>query len=68
VGAQAGAYLRQAVAWWVALHRATMHALWASGQRREGARHLALCAAVDFVAALVGLFVVAMIVAPVLGI
>ena len=47
---------------------ATMHALWTSGQRREGARHLALCAAVDFVTALVGLFVVAMIVAPVLGI
>jgi hypothetical protein len=45
-----------------------MHALWTSGQRREGARHLVLCAAVDVVAALVGLFVVAMIVAPVLGI
>jgi hypothetical protein len=68
VGAQARAYLGQAVAWWVALHAATMHALWTSGQRREGARHLVLCAAVDFVAALVGLFVVAMIVAPVLGI
>jgi hypothetical protein len=68
VSGQARAYLRQAIAWWVALHRATMHALWTSGQRREGARHLVLCAAVDVVAALVGLFVVAMIVAPVLGI
>jgi hypothetical protein len=68
VGAQARAYLGQAVAWWAALHRATLHALWTSGQRREGARHLALCAAVDLVGALVGLFVVAMIVAPVLGI
>jgi hypothetical protein len=58
----------QAAAWWVALHRATMHALWTAGQRRDGARHLAVCAAVDLVAVLVGLFVVAMIVAPVLGI
>jgi hypothetical protein len=58
----------QAVAWWVALHRATLHALWTSGHRRDGARHLAMCVGLDFVVALVALFVVAMIVAPVLGI
>jgi hypothetical protein len=50
------------------MHRHTLLALWTSGHRRDGARQLAVCAAVDFVAALVGLFVVAMIVAPVLGI
>jgi hypothetical protein len=68
VGAQARAYVAQAAAWWLALHRATLHALWSAGHRGDGARHLAVCAAVDVVVALVGLFVVAMIVAPVLGI
>jgi hypothetical protein len=68
VGAQARTYVAQGAAWWAALHRATLRALWAPGHRRDGARHLALCAVVDFVVALVGLFVVAMIVAPVLGI
>jgi hypothetical protein len=71
-GAGAGvpvrAYLGQAAAWWVALHRATLRALWTAGHRGEGARHLVMCAGLDFVVALVGLFVVAMIVAPVLGI
>jgi hypothetical protein len=62
------AYLAQAVAWWLAMHRHTLSALWAAGHRRDGARYLAVCAAVDFVVALVGLFVVAMIVSPVLGI
>jgi hypothetical protein len=68
VSAQAKAYVAQAAAWWVALHGATLHALWTAGQRGNGARHLVVCAAVDLVVALVGLFVVAMIVAPVLGI
>jgi hypothetical protein len=62
------AYVAQAAAWWVALHRASLRALWTAGHRGEGARHLAMCAGLDFVVALVGLFVVAMIVAPVLGI
>jgi hypothetical protein len=42
--------------------------LWRSGHRRNGVRRLAWCVVVDFATALVGLFVVAMIVAPVLGI
>jgi hypothetical protein len=67
-GVPARVYVVQAVAWWVALHRATLHALSTTGHRREGTRHLAICAGLDFVVALVGLFVVAMIVAPVLGI
>jgi hypothetical protein len=68
VSPPARAYVAQAAAWWVALHRATLHALWTPGHRGEGARHLAVCAGLDFVVALVALFVVAMIVAPVLGI
>ncbi len=68
VRVQAKAYVAQGAAWWVALHRATLHALWTTGQRGNGARHLAACVVVDFVVGLVGLFVVAMIVAPVLGI
>jgi hypothetical protein len=68
VGAQVKMFVAQAAAWWVALHRATLHALWTPGHRGDGARHLAVCAGLDFAVALVGLFVVAMIVAPVLGI
>jgi hypothetical protein len=68
VGAQARAHVAQAAAWWMALHQHMVWALWTSGHRRDGARHLAVCAAVDFVVALVGLFVVGLIVAPVLGI
>jgi hypothetical protein len=68
VGAQARTYLSQGVAWWLALHRHAFLAIWTAGHRGDGARGLAVCAAVDFVVALVGLFVVAMIVAPVLGI
>jgi hypothetical protein len=66
--AQALTYLAQAAAWLVALHRHTARALWTSGRRAHGLRQLALCTVLDVVVALVGLFVVAMIVAPVLGI
>jgi hypothetical protein len=68
VTAQARAYLSQAGAWWAALHRHMLRALWTSGHRGEGARRLAVCAVVDLAVALVGLFVVGMIVSPVLGI
>jgi hypothetical protein len=68
VSPQVRTYVAQAAVWWVALHRATLRALWTPGHRGEGARHLAVCAGLDFVVALVALFVVAMIVAPVLGI
>jgi hypothetical protein len=40
----------------------------AAGRRVDGARSLVVCAAVDFFLAVVGLFLVAMLVAPVLGI
>jgi hypothetical protein len=45
-----------------------LQALWSAGHRGNAARALAVCVAVDVVVALVGLFVVAMIVSPVLGI
>ena len=65
---QARAHLAEAGVWWAALHREMMRSLWTSGHRIEGARRLAVCAAVDLVLALVALFVVGMIVSPVLGI
>lgn len=68
ITAQAGAYLHEAAAWWVAVHRHTLQALWAAGQRGDGLRRLAVCILVDLAVALVGLFVVGMIVSPVLGI
>jgi DNA-binding helix-hairpin-helix protein with protein kinase domain len=68
VAAQARAHVAQAAVWWMAMHRHMVWGLWTSGHRRDGARHLAVCAAVDFVMALVGLFVVGLIVAPILGI
>ena len=45
-----------------------LRALWTSGHRGEGARRLAVCVVVDLAVAVVGLFIVAMIVSPVLGI
>jgi hypothetical protein len=68
ITAQAGAYLHEAAAWWVAVHRHTLQALWTAGQRGDGLRRLAVCILVDLAVALVGLFVVGMIVSPVLGI
>lgn len=65
---QARLYLAEAVAWWVARHRRTGRALWTPGDRAAGARGLAVCTAVDLLVLLFGLFVVAMIVSPLLGI
>jgi len=62
------AHIRRGLQWWIDLHRHTVQALMSSGRRDEGLRSLVLCAFVDLVAAIVGLFSVAMIVAPVMGI
>jgi hypothetical protein len=62
------AHLRRGLAWWAALHRETVRALVGAGSRVHGVRSLLLCAAVDILFAVVGLFLVAMLVAPVLGI
>ncbi|HUJ65670.1 MAG TPA: hypothetical protein VLX59_09050 [Acidimicrobiales bacterium] len=64
----AWAHARRGLAWWVALHRETFRALIVTGGRAYGVRSLLLCALVDFLLAVVGLFLVAMLVAPVLGI
>ncbi len=68
VAPQLATQARRAARWWVATHREMLSLLWRSGHRRNGVRRLAWCVVVDFATALVGLFVVAMIVAPVLGI
>jgi len=62
------AYIRRGFQWWVELHRHTASALMSTGRRADGLRSLVLCAFVDLLAAIVGLFSVAMIVAPVMGI
>jgi hypothetical protein len=67
VSRQAGVYLAQAVAWWLALHRRTGRDLWTSGRRGSGARRVLACVAVDLLVLFIGLFLVAMIVAPILG-
>ncbi|MGI8754173.1 MAG: hypothetical protein ACR2MN_18025 [Acidimicrobiales bacterium] len=60
--------LRVAWRWWLLTHRRTARALRSPGQRRRGLRRLAFCAATDFAAACLALFLGAMIVSPFLGI
>jgi hypothetical protein len=62
------AHVRRGLAWWAMLHRQTARALIGGGSRVDGARSLLFCAAVDVLFAVVGLFLVAMLVSPVLGI
>lgn len=60
--------LRAAWGWWLLTHRRTARTLRSPGRRRRGLRRLAFCAATDFAAACLALFLVAMIVSPFLGI
>jgi hypothetical protein len=62
------AHLRRGVAWWAGLHGEMVRALLVAGNRVDGLRSLAFCAVIDVLVAVVGLFLVAMLVAPVLGI
>ncbi len=62
------AHFRRGVGWWAALHGETVRTLVGAGHRAEGLRSLAFCALIDVLFAVVGLFLVAMLVAPVLGI
>jgi hypothetical protein len=56
------------VRWWLGLHRRAARTLW-SHRRHAGAfRAIVVCVAADAIGAVVLLFLVAMIVAPVLGI
>jgi hypothetical protein len=61
-------HLRRGLRWLIAAHRRMARELLAGAARRDGLRTLALCVAVDLLVLLGGLFIVAMIVAPVLGI
>jgi hypothetical protein len=62
------ATVRGAVAWWLHTHRRTFRTLISAGARRQRARALAFCAAVDAAIAVGLLFVAAMAVSPLLGI
>jgi hypothetical protein len=60
--------VRVAWRWWLLTHRRTARTLRTPGRRWRGLRRLVFCAATDFAAACLALFLVAMIVSPVLGI
>jgi hypothetical protein len=62
------AHFRRGLGWWAALHRQMVRELVAAGNRTDGLRSLAFCAVIDVLFAVVGLFFVAMLVSPVLGI
>jgi hypothetical protein len=68
--AQMAGGLRIALRWWLEAHRSLVRGLGSQGSTRAGEslQRLALCAAVDLAVAAFGLFLVAMAVAPVLGI
>lgn len=65
---QARAGLSRAWRWWLLTHRRTGRALRSRGRRMRGLRRLVFCAVTDFALACVGLFLIAMIVSPFLGI
>jgi hypothetical protein len=68
--AQMAGGLRIALRWWLEAHRSLVRGLGSRGSTGAGEslQRLALCAAVDLAVAAFGLFLVAMAVAPVLGI
>jgi hypothetical protein len=68
VGRQVLAYLAELLRWWLGLHRRAARTVWSRRPGAGAAGQVAVCIAVDAVGALVVLFLVAMIVAPVLGI
>jgi hypothetical protein len=60
-------YLRRFLAWWLEAHHRAVSLLMA-GQRGEGIQAAAFCALVDLALAVIGLFLVGMIVAPIIGV
>lgn len=60
--------LGEAWRWWLLIHRRMARALRSSGRRGRGLRRLVFCVLTDFALACVGLFLIAMIVSPFLGI
>jgi hypothetical protein len=65
---QVRAYLRAFLAWWAEAHTRAASLLLRRGQRRDGLRAAAFCSVVDLVLFVIGLFLVGMIVAPIIGI
>lgn len=60
--------MRRAALWWVAIHRRAISAFLTAGRRYEGFKSLVFCGIVDAGVAIVGLFIAAMVVSPVIGI
>ncbi|MBO0748042.1 MAG: hypothetical protein J2O47_06820, partial [Acidimicrobiaceae bacterium] len=67
IGSQVRGLLGAVVSWLIEEHRTTLRYLRTADQRNRGLWRLPWCAAIDFVAACVVLFLVAMIAAPFLG-
>jgi hypothetical protein len=65
---QVPGYLRAFLAWWLDVHHRAVSLLLTAGQRGEGVQAAAFCAGVDLVLAVIGLFLVGMIVAPIIGV
>jgi hypothetical protein len=65
---QVRAYLRAFLAWLVETHTRAASLLLRPGQRQDGLRAAAFCSVVDLVLFVIGLFLVGMIVAPIIGI
>lgn len=57
----------RAARWWLGIHRDVLKSLPTAGRRAAGFRLLAWCALVDLAAAVVGGFVLAIVIAPILG-
>jgi hypothetical protein len=68
IAAQLRGILVAVVSWLVGEHRTTLRYLRSADQRNRGYWRIPWCAAIDFIAACVLLFLVAMIAAPFLGI
>jgi hypothetical protein len=64
---QAMSAVVQGIKWWTTVHRRAAGGLATSGRRAQGLASLAVCMVLDALALLVGLFFVAMIVAPISG-
>ncbi|MGH9056630.1 MAG: hypothetical protein ACRDYY_12335, partial [Acidimicrobiales bacterium] len=68
VWGQLRAGVHQALAWWLSGHRHTLRSMWGPGRRASSVPRHAAYLVVDVLSVLCGLFLVAMIVSPFLGI
>jgi hypothetical protein len=65
---QVPTFLRRFLAWWLGEHYHAASLLIKAGHRGDGLRAAGFCAAMDLVLAVIGLFLVGMIVAPIIGV